>query len=195
MAVSGNPTQITNGFAYGDTVITPVTTLSGVTFGPVQAGQRIRTVHVNFTNYSLSLARTTTTNVYGGVKLFDFPIGGVFVVGAVAKITTAGDGTNIAATAPLVWSLGTATAGNDATLTSTEANIIPSTVGTLAASAGTFKNTTLATAAAFAGFSSATACYLNCAGDNAANASATAAGTVTVNGTVDITYIALGGNV
>ena len=155
----------------------------------------IRTTEFTFTNYSLAITKTGTTNVYGSAKIYTFPEGFILHLGSVANLTIAGDGTNIVATAPLVTALGSVAAANDATLSSTEADYIASTTSTLAASAGTMYNAATVAPASFAGNAgTAKTININCAGDNTASASATANGTITLNGTIVVTWLPLGDN-
>ena len=94
----------------------------------------------------LALTLTDEAGVVGyvGQKIYDFPEGAIMILGAVADLTVTESGAT-AATASGDFSLGTATASNNATLTSTEADVIPSTAfGPLVSSAGTLKGISLA---------------------------------------------------
>lgn len=157
-----------------------------------ESGHILRSV-IYLGNENITITRTGTTNVYGGLKLYTLGEGIHNILGVSASLTvTRGETTNMSATAPLVVSLGTVTAANDATLTSTEANLIASTSCTLVA--GTKAITaTLATAAIFDGSSTATPVFLNVAGDNTGSQCvATGNSSVNVSGTIVITYVALG---
>lgn len=93
-----------------------------------------------------SVALTATDNggtASGGLKIADFPEGLVLILGAVADLSFTTS--SVATDAAWVASLGTATAGADGSLTSTEANIIPSTAAAIASSAGEFNGVSLDT--------------------------------------------------
>ena len=86
--------------------------------------------------------------------------------------------------AALVGSLGSAAAGaGDATLTSTEADMIASTTGTLTSGAGTLTKYGSLVAAAFDGTSAAKSAYLNVAVPDAGSSGNDA---LIVNGTITI---------
>lgn len=166
--------------------------VSGLTITETGTGSLRQSV-LTLTNVSVTITRTGTTNVFGGLQLATFPEGVQNVVGAVANLTvTRGETTNMTATAPLVVAVGTVTAANDATLSSTEADIIPSTAFTLVGGTKSGGGH-LATAAIYNGSTTARPVFLNFAGDNTANASAANGNSsVTVNGTIVLTWIQLG---
>jgi len=148
---------------------------------------------VQQTLLTLTAASVPTTDngaagANGTLEIFDFPEGLVHIFGAVANLTTAKVSTGLATTAALVWSLGTATSAADATLTSTEADIIPSTAGTLTAGVGTFIAVST-TPALFDGTGTAKKCWLNCA---VVDAGTSANDAVLVSGTIRLTWAWLG---
>jgi len=105
-------------------------------------------------NLAVTITDATTAGGHGAQKVYDFPQGLIEIVGATMDLTTAAGTGGIADTAALVASLGTATVGTDnATLTSTEADILPSTEGTLSDGAGTLKGKTLPNLATLSGIS------------------------------------------
>jgi len=141
---------------------------------------------LTLTNVSI----TTTDNgtlASGNIKLFDLPAGNYLVLGATADCTTAAGAGGLTDTAPMVYAIGTAAAAADATLTSTEADIMPSTAGTLAGGVGVIDGRN--PAVAFINGTSATSIYLNTA---VADAGTTASDTLTVNGTIVLTLVNLG---
>jgi hypothetical protein len=120
-----------------------------------------------------------------GVKVYTFPAGRILILGAVINCTTAIDkAENGAATVALA--VGTVTAADDATLTDTEANIIPSTA--TANGASTWK-AALAASAQFDGTTTAIALYVNAGVTDAISANAV---TVAIAGTLTVTWINLG---
>ncbi len=141
------------------------------------------------TNVSVSTTDHGAAGAQGSLKIYDFPEGLIYVLGAVANCTTARVGTALTTTSAMVWSLGTVAAGaGDATLTTTEADIVPSTVGTLTAGAGTFIAVST-TPALFDGTATAKDLLLNCATVDAGSSGDDA---VTVNGTITVTWFYLG---
>jgi hypothetical protein len=71
----------------------------------------------------------TFTNVvaYKGTKVYDFPAGAIAVLGAHADLALTKSSAGVIATWDGDFSLGTVTASNNATLASTEQNLIPTT--------------------------------------------------------------------
>jgi hypothetical protein len=104
---------------------------------------QLRTAKVTFTNYSLAITDATTAGAHGSLKLFDFPQARVRLVGIGYDLDmTAGSG-GISDTAALVWSIGTAAVGtNNATLLTTEADIVASVAATLVGGTKTSTGTT-----------------------------------------------------
>lgn len=124
---------------------------------------------------------------YGSYQLADFPAGLINIVGGVTNLTfTAAAG--IGATAALKHSVGTAAEATNDTLDSTQANAIPSTSVTLAASTGTVGG--VSTAAAWVdGTTTAADLFLNI---GVADAGISSSSSVTVTGQMWITYAVLG---
>lgn len=92
-----------------------------------------------FTAYSLTMTDQGAAGSQGSLKLYDFPEGVIRILGAVVNLTIARVGTALTTTSAIVGALGTAAAGTgNATLLTTEADIISSTTCTLTAGAGTF---------------------------------------------------------
>lgn len=149
-----------------------------------------RLKNVNHTRITLpatavTMTDHTTAGSQGDVELYDFPANSVLVLGAAMNLTTLAGVGGIGDTAALVGSIGSAIAGvGDATLTSTEADLIPSTAGSLVAGAGTLVGRS--TAVDFLPASSKA--YLNLA---VPDAGTSANDTITVAGTVDIYWMNL----
>ena len=91
-----------------------------------EAGVARKTV-LTFTNRTIALTDEVGVIAYGGTKIYDFPEGVVFLFGALADLTITKDAAGVNDTWDGDFSLGTATAGNNANLGGSEANIIPST--------------------------------------------------------------------
>lgn len=128
---------------------------------------------------------------HGSLKLLDLPEGNVLFLNASTNLTVARVSTGIGATAALIGSIGSAAVSTaDSTLTTTEANIVPSTAATLTAGAGTLKGE--ATAIAFVdGTTTPAGVYLNFA---VPDAGISASDSVTVSGTITVIYNVSGDN-
>lgn len=145
---------------------------------------------LTLTNLSVTMTDAGAAGSQGSQKVYDFPEGPIQLLGASYNLTTARVGTAIGATAALVGSLGSVAAGaGDATLTSTEADMIASTTGTLTAGAGTLKKHGSLVATAFDGHTTALDAILNLAVPDADSSGNDA---VTVNGTITLTWANLG---
>lgn len=95
--------------------------------------------NLHFTRLTLASRSVTMTDeagvvAYGGTKLYDFPVGVIQIEGVSISLTVTKSGAGINADFDGDWSVGTATASNNATLTGTEADIIASTANTQASS-------------------------------------------------------------
>jgi hypothetical protein len=139
---------------------------------------------------SIAITDNGVAGGQGSQKVYDFPEGVIQVLGASYNLTTARVSTGIAATAALVGSLGSVAAGaGDATLTSTEADIIASTTGTLTAGAGTLAKHGSLIATAFDGHTTALDAILNLA---IPDAGISATDAVLVSGTITMVWANLG---
>lgn len=167
----------------------------GVSKGTV-AGAGVTAVEVagktvlTFTNVSVPTVDATTNGAQGSLKIYDFPEGLLQYVGAVASLTVSRVGTAITTTAAVVASVGTAIAGVDATLTGTEADLIPSITATLTAGAGSAVGVSAtANTVLFDGTTTAKDAYLNFA---IPDAGSTGNDALLVNGTITIAWNLIG---
>ncbi len=145
---------------------------------------------LTLTNLSVTMTDATTSGCHGTQKLYDFPAGAITVVGAFMNLTTLAGSGGIADAAALVGGAGTAAVGvNNATLATTEQDILSSTAGTLTAGAGTLKKYASPNTTAYDGTATAIDAILNLA---VPDADSSASDTVTVNGTVTLYWINLG---
>lgn len=144
-------------------------------------------------NVAVSLVDATTAGAQGSVQIADLPPGLVRFLGAITDLTlVAGAGLATA----LVTAVGSAAAAADnATLTGTEANIVPSTAVTLTGQNGAMKAEATNTEGALVldGTATAVDVFLNIA---ATDANSTGGGpfTVTVNGTITLVFAIVGDN-
>lgn len=187
--------KASNGAFYNFNELEKLNGVEGVASGTgVSAIQGVGlTQVVTFPISALNVVMTdaTTAGSHGSQKIFTFPEGNVMVLGAVTDLTIARVGTGLTATSAVVSSLGSVTVSTaDATLTSTEADIVPSTASTLAAGEGVTKGASTATAV-LNGTTTPAEVYLNFATPDAGS---TATDALTVNGTVTISYLVLGDN-
>lgn len=140
---------------------------------------------------TVSMVDATTAGSHGSKKVFTFPAGNIQVLGATTDLAIARVGTNLTATSDVVGALGTVvTANTDATLTSTEANIVPSTVATLAAGVGAFDGQSTASVT-LDGTATAVDVYMNFATPDAGSIGNDS---LTVSGQIVISFIVLGDN-
>jgi hypothetical protein len=140
-----------------------------------------RTV-LTLTALSITVTDATTAGAHGSHKLYDFPEGAIQVFGCSYDLTTLAGVGGIRDTAALVGALGSVTAATDNDgLTSTEADIIASTAGTLTAGAGVLQSHGSIVTTAFDGTTTALDLFLNVAipdADSSANDTLEVAGTV-----------------
>lgn len=158
----------------------------------VAAVENVGLVHqtvLTLTALSVTMVDATTAGNQGGVKIYDFPEGNILILGATANLTTLAGVGGITDTAALVGSVGSTLVDSaNATLTTTEANIVPSMTGTLVGGAGTLKGVN--TAVLFLdGTGTPADAYLNLA---VPDAGSSADDTVAVSGTITLTWINLG---
>lgn len=157
---------------------------NGAAVTVVEAGDGA--VHrTTFTLDDLSITMTDAgaAGSHGSHKLYDFPAGVVQRLGCSYNLTTLAGAGGLSDTAAIVGALGSAATGTgDATLTTTEADFVASTTGTLSSGAGSLKLHGAGNATGLDGHTTPIALRLNVA---VADAGSTASDTLTVNGTVD----------
>jgi hypothetical protein len=150
----------------------------------------LRQTVFTLSNVVINSIDATTNGSYGSLQLLDLPEGHIGFYGAVTDFTAVTVGAGISATGALLHSLGTAAEATGGTLDSTQANVLPSTSLTLAASTGAVGGVN--TAVAFVdGTATAADLFLNFA---TLDASTTANTTITVTGTITVTWALLGNN-
>lgn len=148
-----------------------------------------------FDNVELSLTDEAGVVAYAGLKLTDLPEGAILILGATADIDLTKDAAGVNDDWDGDFALGTATASNNATLSSTEANIIPSTATPQASSGATTANgqsTTTEVPLIIDGTSTAVDIYLNILVDDADHDVTTTATNLILNGTVTLVWCNLG---
>lgn len=156
-----------------------------------EQGGTLHTTVLTLTALSVTMTDAGAAGCHGGTKIYDFPAGNVIILGATTDLAiTAGAG-GITDTASVVGSVGSVVAATDnATLTTTEANIVPSTTATLTGGVGACDGESTAVAI-LDGTATAVDAYLNFA---VPDAGSSASDTLSVTGTVTIVWVALGDN-
>jgi hypothetical protein len=137
----------------------------------------------------VTLVKNGTTSGGGGTKIWTMPAGLVLPVGGSSNLTIAAAGDK-----SFLASVGSAAAGTDGTLTSTEISFLPQTAATTSSGAGTCKmkstSTTPTPGAPVDGTSTNVPVYLNAC----LNADATGVEALTFSGTITLRVDLLGDN-
>lgn len=150
---------------------------------------------LTLTNTPVVLADEAGVVAYGSLKIADLPEGAICVLGAVADLDLTKSSAGVNDDWDGDFALGTAAASNNATLSGTEADIIPSTATPQASSGATTANgqsTATECPAFFDGTSTAADVYLNVLVDDADHDVTSTACNIIANGTVKLTYVVLG---
>lgn len=167
---------------------------SGTGVTVVESGDAaLKKTVLTLTNVSVTMTDATIAGSHGSLKVYDFPAGLLSYIGGTTNLTIARVGTAITATAAVVGSVGTVTVGTDNdTLTTTEADLIPSTASTLTAGAGVTKGKyAVAPQVPFDGTATAIDAFLNFA---IPDAGSTGNDALLVNGTITLVWSNLGDN-
>lgn len=162
------------------------------------AGARNGNVHkttLTFENVVVALSDNAGVTAYAGKKLYSFPAGYQLLLNSTANLVITKSSAGVNANWAGRFGLGTVTASNDATLTGTEQNILPSTL-TPAATAGVASAVGVATAteapALLDGHVSAVPVFFNVlVNDTDHNVNGTACNFI-LNGTLTLTWINYG---
>lgn len=159
--------------------------------------QAIQRTVIKLTDAAVALADEAGVVAYGGLKIFDFPAGLIVFLGAVADLALTKSSAGVNANWDGNVGLGTVTASNNATLSSTEQNLIPTTSTPQAVSGATTadcKSTSTESGAILDGTSTAVDVFLNLLVDDADHDVTGTACNLIVNGTITLTWINLGDN-
>jgi hypothetical protein len=163
---------------------------TGVAVSERGTGQ-IRKSVFTLTGLSIAMTDAGAAGSHGSQKIYDFPEGNILVLGATTDLQILAGAGGITDTAAVVGAIGSVpTATDNATLTSTEANIVPSTAATLTGGAGDFDGQSTGVAV-LDGTATPADAYLNFA---VPDAGSSANDTLTVNGTITIVWMSLGDN-
>lgn len=157
----------------------------GAGVGATHSEGNVRTSVFTFDGVSIPVTDDGANGGHANLAFFNFPKGLTQIFGGRTSLALVG-GAGLTATSAVVAACGTAPAAIDnATLTLTEADIVPSTACTLTANAATFAAVTATAPALFDGSTTAKVAYLNFA---TPDAGVTAATTMTVTGTIRLTW-------
>lgn len=171
-------------------VATLPSSLSGVSineYGP--SNSSFRTTVLTLSSLSITMTDEAGVVAYGGKQLLDMPEGGILFLGCHADLDITKSGAGINADFDGDFGLGTVTASNNNSLSSTEQNLIPTT-STPQAAAGVTTANGQSTAVAFIdGNSTPADVYLNFLIDDADQ---NGGGALLVSGTIIIHWVPLG---
>lgn len=144
---------------------------------------------ITLTSFLVTLVKNGTSTGGGGTLLYTFPVGLILPKGGSSNLTVAAAGDK-----SFLASVGSAAAGTDGTLTSTEISFLPSTAATTSSGAGTCKmkstSTTPTPGSPLDGSSTAIPVYLNAC----LNGDATGVEALRFSGTITINWEHLGDN-
>ncbi len=147
---------------------------------------------LTFVNAPLALIDTAGVVARCALKIFDFPEGNIQIIGATVNLALTKSAAGVNADFDGDVALGSAAAAGDATLTSTEANIVPSTA-TPQAVAGATTAKALSTASVLLdGTATPVDLYLNVLVDDADQDVTTTPTNLIANGTVTVLWANLG---
>lgn len=163
---------------------------TGVTVSASQAGYT-KTV-LSFENVAIAMADAAGVVAYGGLKVFDFPEGLIHILGATANLDLTKSSAGIIATWDGDFGVGTVTASNNATLASTEQNVIPTTATPQAVAGVTTADGVSTGSVLLDGTTTPVDLFLNFLVDDADHDVTTTPADIIVNGTLTFIWAHLG---
>lgn len=168
---------------------------AGVTLGSEAGDGLYHQTTITLTDVEIALTDEAGVIAYGGLKIYDLPVGAIVVQAAVSDL----DVTKSSAGVNVDWdgnfSLGTVTAGNDADLTGKEVDILAKTATPTAAAGATTANGGAATNGYLDGTTTAGAAadvYLNVLVDDADHDVTSTPCNLIFNGTIKLTWFVAG---
>jgi hypothetical protein len=149
---------------------------------------------LTFTDAAVVLADEAGVVAYGGLKVYDFPAGAILVLGAVLDVDLTKSSAGVEDTWDGDVGVGTTTADNDASLATTEQDIIPTTATPQAADGATTANaqSTATENKVHDGTGTAKDAYVNLLVDDDDHDVAGTACNLIMNGTLTICWVNLG---
>ena len=185
LETTGYPFQATQ---VGEASLPEVTGLTGVSSG----SGHYRTVTLTFEDVAIALTDEAGVVAYGGLKVLDMPEGAYAIMGAVAGLAVEKSSAGVNDDFDGDFGVGTVTASNNATLATTEQNIIPTTATPQASSGATTAKGVSTAAVYLDGTSTPSDIYLNFLVDDADHNVGGTACNLVINGTLTIHYLYLG---
>lgn len=152
----------------------------------------LHTVVLKATNVAVAMTDEAGVVAYGGVKFFDFPVGGINILSCLSDMDLTKSSAGVIDAWDGDFAIGTVTASNNATLTSTEANVIASTATPQAVSGATTANGLNTAAVYLDGTGTAVDLYYNLLVDDADHDVTTTPCNLILNGTITLTYLLQG---
>lgn len=159
--------------------------------GTIYTGQ-VERVTLTLTDVEIALTDEPTTVAYGGLKVLDFPEGQIVILGALLDVDLTKSSAGVNADWDGDVGVGTVTASNNATLASTEQNIIPTTATPQASGGSTTANAQSTGLVVLDGTSTSVDVYINLLVDDADHDVTTTPCNLILNGTLDIVYVVVG---
>jgi len=179
---TGYPFQVTQ---QGEPTLPTVTGMTAVTSG---AGH-FRTAVISFVNTPIALTDNAGVVAYGGLKVLDFAEGAVAILGACAALAVTKSSAGVNTDWDGDFGVGTVTATSDATLATTEQNIIPTTATPQAVSGATTAKGVSTAIGFFDGTTTPVDVFLNFLVDDTDHNVAGTACNLILNGTLTIHYL------
>lgn len=162
---------------------------SGLT--AVEAIAGIHRTTLTLENVSVAMTDAGAAGCHGNKQVYTFPAGNIHIIGGVCSLTVTKGVGGIDEEATVLHAIGSAAAGtNNATLTSTEANILPQGGTILSAGSGAINKESTAPVTVD-GTASAAAAFLNLV---VADTDSNGNDTLTVSGTIQLQWVQLGDN-
>lgn len=190
--------QVYSGSAWQSAAVsagTGVGAAAGTGVAATEGGNGIvQSTTLTFTNAAVTLADEAGVVAYGGLKVYDMPAGNIVVLGAVSDLALTLSAAGVNADWDGDFGVGTVTASNNATLSSTEQNIIPTTATPQAVSSATTADGESTAVAVIDGTATAADIYLNFLVDDADHDVTSTPTNIVVNGTLKLFWMNLGDN-
>lgn len=177
-------------------VNTGVVSGTGVTVVEQGDGVVHKTI-LSFVNTPIVLADNAGVTAFGSLKVYTFPVGYTYVIGASSRLAVTASAAGVTTTFDGDFGIGIVAADNGATpLATTEQNIIPNTATPQAVARVTTANavSTATEHAIFDGHTTAVPVYINMLVDDADHDVTTTPTNLILNGEITILWTSLGDN-
>lgn len=156
-------------------------------------GVGVHRTTLRLTSKAIALADAAGVVAYAGLKIYDFPEGNIVILDAIANLTVGKSSAGVIDAWDGDFSVGTVTASNNATLSSTEQDIIPTTATPQAVAGDTTAKGRLATSpVVLDGTGGAKDAYLNFLVDDTDHDVTTTPANLVVSGDITIVWCTAG---